>query len=185
MPRCEERWFCCSDVFYAMKNVETPGVSSEPWPEGDDGDSIGPYQIQKGYWVDAFRLDQRPNYGTAANPKPPAIPAPGNCISCGGDVEYPWLADDALGGIPLSEAVICLYMNRYALNEKSRLRACRGTITDVEKCCRVHNGGPSQRYQSNWNAATMPRTTRRERLLATIAEGATDYWNKARRILGC
>ncbi len=163
MPGCEERLFCCSDVFYAMKEVETPGVTSEPWPPGDNGDACGPYQIHKGYWVDAFRLDQRSDYGKPTNPKPPAIPAAGECPSCNGEVQYIWLVDDALGGIPLSEAVICLYMGRHARNEKGRLQACRGTLADVKKVLRIHNGGP----QGHTRDDTIP------------------YWNKAKKILGC
>lgn len=162
MPGCEEKLFCCSDVFHAMKEIETPGVDSEPWPVGDDGDAIGPYQIHKGYWIDAFRLDLRSNYGTPANPKPPATPAPGNCPSCGGPVYYEWLGNSK-GGIPLSEAVICMYMNRYARAEKARLQACKGTIADVEKVLRIHNGGP----RGHTRTGTIP------------------YWTKAKKILGC
>ena len=151
---CTDKLFCCADVFHALKNVETPGVTSMPWPRGGAGE-IGPYQILPGYWQDAFLLDLR-------RPRLP-IPSPANCPGCGGTVLYPWLEDDALGGIPLSEEVICRYMNRYARAEKSRLQACRGTIADVEKVLRIHNGGPKG-YTRN---STIP------------------YWTKAKRILGC
>jgi hypothetical protein len=41
-----------------------------------------------------------------------------------------------------SEAVVAGYMKRYARREYDRLRKGKGTIKDVLKVARIHNGGP-------------------------------------------
>jgi len=180
MPGCEEKLFCCEDILAALKEVETGPNSEPPWEPGKAGE-IGPYQILKGYWIDAFNLDRRGDFGSDSNPRPPAEPAPGHVP--GGfpfgvtEVRYSQLEEEpwARG---LSIYVICLYMSRYAKAETARLKACKGTLADVQKVSRVHNGGPSQRFESNWISPSNPN-------LVGIAKKATEYWKKVKKILDC
>ena len=62
----------------------------------------------------------------------------------------------------LSEQVVCRYMERYARSSLRRLQAGVGTLSDVERVARIHNGGPAG-----------------DRKQATVR-----YWNKVRSVLG-
>jgi hypothetical protein len=44
-------------LFEAIRQVETGGETNPEASNGDGGASIGPYQIQKGYWSDAVKHD--------------------------------------------------------------------------------------------------------------------------------
>lgn len=43
-------------LFNAIRQVESGGELT-PYAVGDNGRSIGPYQISYGYWLDAYRAD--------------------------------------------------------------------------------------------------------------------------------
>ena len=62
----------------------------------------------------------------------------------------------------LSEQVVQRYMERYARSSLRRLQAGVGTLSDVARVARIHNGGPAG-----------------DRKQATVR-----YWNKVRSILG-
>ena len=62
----------------------------------------------------------------------------------------------------LSEQVVQRYMERYARSSLRRLQAGVGTLEDVERVARIHNGGPAG-----------------DRKQSTVR-----YWNKVRSVLG-
>ena len=95
--------------------METGGEQDPENAVGDGGDSIGPYQIQYGYWLDATEED-------------PSLKANGRT----------WQNTKGAGSQQYSEKVMQAYMNRYAT--KRRLNGRKPTDEDI---ARIHNGGPN------------------------------------------
>ena len=50
---------------------------------------------------------------------------------------------ECLNDKELSEQVVSRYMERYARSSLRRLQAGVGTLSDVERVARIHNGGPA------------------------------------------
>ena len=98
----------------AIRVVETGGEPNEGiGAKGDNGNALGPYQIWKIYHTDAAERDSTlTDYRLCLNSK-----------------EY-------------SERVVRAYMHRYARAALLRLEAGTGTLADVERISRIHNGGP-------------------------------------------
>ena len=98
----------------AIRQVETGGEPNDGiGAVGDNGNAIGPYQIWKVYHTDAAERDS-----TLTDYR--------RCLL---SKEY-------------SERVVRAYMHRYARAALLRLEAGTGTLADVERISRIHNGGP-------------------------------------------
>ena len=98
----------------AIRVVETGGSPNEGVGVlGDGGAAAGPYQIHRIYHTDAAERDT-------------TLTAYSKCLS----------------SKAYSERVIDAYMGRYARAERDRLKRGVGTLADVEKIARIHNGGP-------------------------------------------
>lgn len=95
----------------AMKQVESGG---DPCAIGDNGLSLGAYQIMKSYYIDALQYN-------------PSLGDGGRTYS---DV---W----GIGSEAYSEKVIGSYMGRYATQERL------GREPTDEDIARIHNGGPN------------------------------------------
>ena len=98
----------------AIRQVETGGCPKGGiGTKGDRGNALGPYQIWKIYHTDAAERD-----------KP--------------------LTDyrRCLTSRSYSERVVKAYMTRYCGAAVRRLVQGTGTLADVERVARVHNGGP-------------------------------------------
>ena len=118
------------DALDAIRLVETGGQPNDGVGSlGDNGKALGPYQIWKAYHMDAADRDA-------------SLKDYSRCLT---SKDY-------------SERVVRAYMRRYARAEMQRLEAGKGTLADVEKIARRHNGGP-----------------RGDRKTATLA-----YWKKVR-----
>jgi hypothetical protein len=129
------RLYSWEDALHAIRDVETGGEPDHGrGAVGDGGKALGPYQIHAAYWQDAADRD-------------PLVAAQAHSV-CLRDLAY-------------SRQVVGSYMHRYARAETARLRAGKGTLADVEKVARIHNGGP-----------------RGHRKAATLG-----YWNKVRALL--
>ena len=106
--------YTMTEALAAIRQVETGG---EPdggiGAVGDNGHALGPFQVWMAYHFDAAERDSSLN-----NYK------------------------DCLTSLDYSERVVRAYMGRYAKAETKRLRAGKGTLADVEKVARIHNGGP-------------------------------------------
>jgi hypothetical protein len=123
------------DTLDAIRQVETGGLPNDGiGARGDGGAALGPYQIHRVYHIDAAERDSTLS----------------NYQSCLTSKAY-------------SERVMRAYMNRYARAEMRRLLAGEGTIGDVEKVARIHNGGP----RGHTKKATK------------------GYWSKVRKLLPC
>ena len=55
---------------------------------------------------------------------------------------------EVLNDRALSELVVTRYMRRYAPNALRRLQASQGSLEDLEKISRIHNGGPRGHLKS-------------------------------------
>jgi len=120
-------------VLDALRQVETGGQPNEGrGAVGDGGRALGPLQIHRVYHVDAAERD----------------PALGDYRRCLSSLRY-------------SEAVVLAYMKRYARGASTRLTAGKGTLADLQKVARTHNGGPKGSKKS-----------------ATLA-----YWKKFSRVV--
>ena len=98
----------------AIRQVETGGEPNEGIGAiGDGGGAAGPYQIHRAYHTDAKERDK-------------SLSLYSKCLV---SKEY-------------SERVMAAYMGRYARAERDRLQAGKGTLADLEKIARIHNGGP-------------------------------------------
>ena len=108
----------------AIKQVET-GSGSGIGVKGDGGRAAGPLQIHRIYHTDAAERDR-------------ALTSYQRCLT---DRAY-------------SERVVRAYMRRYAPAAAARLKAGTGTLADVERVSRIHNGGPrghrKQATQKYW-----------------------------------
>ena len=80
---------------------------------GDNGNALGPFQIHRGYHTDAAERDSTLN----------------DYQSCLDSLDY-------------SERVVKAYWGRYARAAAGRLSRGKGTLADVERVARIHNGGP-------------------------------------------
>jgi len=160
---CEQRTFCCSDVFNAMQKKESnvgrdlagnkiPPSASGIGMVGDRGlrnPAYGPFQIRLPYWKDATR---------------------GKPITYNGQVlTFP---ESVLTSRGASELIACKYMERYLKKFRpkdkfsrsigdgpfERITNCKGTMADVEKVARIHNGGPNGHKKDStkeyWNGGT-------------------------------
>ena len=101
----------------AIKQVESGG---DPCAIGDNGQSLGAYQITKGYYSDA--LQYNPHLGDGARTY--------------SDV---W----GIGSEAYAEEVIACYMGRYATPERL------GRQPTYEDIARIHNGGPNGYQRSS------------------------------------
>ena len=102
------------ELFDAIRQVETGGISDYLNAVGDHGASIGPYQIMVGYYNDAVQ-------------KNPSLSDGGKTYqNCKGQ-----------GSIEYSKRVMQSYMDRYAT--AGRL----GHSPTDEDIARIHNGGPN------------------------------------------
>ena len=103
-----------ADTLNAIRRVETGGQPNQGiGARGDNGNAIGPFQIWKIYHTDAAERDS-----TLTDYR--------RCLM---SKEY-------------SERVVRAYMHRYARAALLRLEAGTGTLADVERISRIHNGGP-------------------------------------------
>ena len=109
-----DRLYTWGEALAAIRLVETGGTANEGRGAiGDGGRAIGPFQIHRVYHIDAAERDRTL-------------------------VEY----SDCLYGSAYSKRVVESYMTRYARAETERLLEGRGTLADVERIARIHNGGP-------------------------------------------
>ena len=99
------------DLLNAMQYVESKGDSCA---KGDNGQSLGAYQIMKGYYDDAAEF----------NPS----------LKDGG---YTYNNVVGLGGKEYSERVMMSFIERYATPERL------GRTPTYEDIARIHNGGPN------------------------------------------
>lgn len=122
-----------AETLEAIRQVETGGCPNEGrGARGDGGNAIGPFQVWRIYHTDAAERDR-------------SLTDYRRCLD---SMDY-------------SRRVVRAYMSRYARAELGRLEAGRGSLADVEKVARIHNGGPKGHRKS-----------------------ATDgYWAKVRRAL--
>lgn len=97
-----------------IRVVETGGEPNEGvGAKGDGGKAAGPYQIHLVYHIDAAERDKR-------------LTAYSRCLN----------------SKAYSERVIRAYMNRYCRESLQRLEKGRGTLADIQRIARTHNGGP-------------------------------------------
>ena len=113
-------------LLHAIRIVETGGEVDPLTAVGDNGTSIGPYQISEAYYNDA--VGQTPSLQDSGQTYQNVM-GPGSCA--------------------YSEMVIQAYMDRYAT--EARL----GRTATEEDIARIHNGGPNG-YQEDstlpyWN----------------------------------
>lgn len=104
------------DLLDAIKQVESGG---DPCAIGDNGQSLGAYQIMQAYYNDSLEYN----------------PSLGNGNRTYGDI---W----GIGSEAYSEEVIASYMGRYATPRRL------GRQPTDEDIARIHNGGPSG-YERN------------------------------------
>lgn len=102
------------ELFDAIKKQETGNEKDPLTAVGDEGRSIGPFQIMKSYWADAAEYDDslKDNGGS-------------------------WEKTQGPGSVEYSKRVIQAYMNKYAT--EARL----GRPPTYEDIARIHNGGPN------------------------------------------
>ena len=106
-----------SQALDAIRRVETGGCPNEGrGARGDNGNALGPFQIWKPYWTDSAARDATVRAGSYAQ--------------CLNDLAY-------------SRLVVRAYMRRYCPAQMKRLESGCGTLVDLERIARVHNGGPS------------------------------------------
>ena len=93
-----------------IRLVETGGEPREGrGAKGDGGASLGPYQIQRAYFIDS-RVKGK--------------------------------YEAVLHDMELSKRVVRGYFKRYSPAAYRRLQAGTGTLADLERVCKQHNGGP-------------------------------------------
>ena len=103
------------DKFWdAIKQVESSGNENAV---GDNGRSIGPLQIQRGYYNDA--VERNPS------------------LQSGKYAGYTYENCKGSGSFEYSRAVAEGYMNRYATERRL------GHLPTFEDMARIHNGGPN------------------------------------------
>jgi len=108
--------FTWRETLDAIRVVETGGEPDEGrGAKGDNGNALGSYQIWKPYWTDA--VERNPS------------------LKVGGFERV--LKDKAH-----SEKIVRAYMARYNKEALRRLEEGRGSMADVLKTARIHNGGP-------------------------------------------
>ena len=110
----------------AIRQVESGAEDNEGLGAvGDEGDSLGPYQIQKAYWIDATDKDPSLKQGHSY--------------------------EDVLNDHEYSERIILAYWSRYAITSRMPNGA---QVTDEDRA-RIHNGGPnghkSQSTEGYWD----------------------------------
>ena len=109
-----------TDTLQAIRQVETGGLPRNGLgAKGDGGNAIGPYQIWRIYHTDAAEKDRKLQ----------------DYRRCLGSSDY-------------SVRVVRAYMARYAPKALRRLESKCGTLADIERICRIHNGGP-RGYRKN------------------------------------
>jgi len=103
-----------ADTLQAIRSVETGGLPRHGLgAKGDGGNALGPFQIWRIYHTDARGRDK-------------SLTRYERCLT---SLDY-------------SERVVRAYMARYASQALRRLESKRGTLEDVERVSRIHNGGP-------------------------------------------
>ena len=102
------------DTLDAIRQVETGGEPNDGvGARGDNGNALGPYQIWSAYHFDSAERDK-------------SLTSYQSCLT---SKSY-------------SEKVVRSYMNRYSRAALLRLEGGTGTLADVERVARIHNGGP-------------------------------------------
>ena len=102
------------DTLDAIRQVESGGLPDEGvGARGDNGNALGPYQIWSAYHFDAAERDR-------------SLTDYSKCLT----------------SKAYSERVIDAYMGRYARASRDRLKKGVGTLADIERVARIHNGGP-------------------------------------------
>ncbi len=97
--------------FDAVRQVESAGQAAAV---GDGGRSLGAYQIQRDYWLDA-------------------------CEAGGVD----WIWRETVLSAAHSEQIMRWYFQRYCPGPLQRITACEPLVGDFEQLARTHNGGPA------------------------------------------
>ena len=111
-----QQTFTWRETLDAIRVVETGAEPDEGRGAiGDDGNALGSYQIWKPYWTDA--VERNPS------------------LKVGGFERV--LKDKAH-----SEKIVRAYMARYNKEALRRLEEGRGSMADVLRTARIHNGGP-------------------------------------------
>ena len=111
-----QQTFTWRETLDAIRVVETGGEPREGRGAiGDNGNALGSYQIWKPYWTDA--VERNPS------------------LRVGGFERV--LKDKAH-----SEKIVRAYMARYNREALRRLEEGRGSLADVLRTARIHNGGP-------------------------------------------
>ena len=125
------------DFFTTLRQQETGGEPNDGLGAiGDNGMALGPYQIWEQYYQDAYEYDKTLN---------------------------PRRYRDTLSDTKYSEKVVNAYMLRHSKEEWMRLRRSEGTMADIQRVSRIHNGGPKgyqkpeteeywAEYTEKWNA---------------------------------
>lgn len=113
-PAAEAQTHTWRQALDAIRQVETGGLPNEgAGAKGDNGRAAGPYQIHSIYHTDAAERDKSlVSYARCLNSK------------------------------SYSERVVFAYMGRYARACRDRLQRGVGTLADIERIARIHNGGP-------------------------------------------
>lgn len=108
--------FTWRETLDAIRVVETGGEPDEGRGAiGDNGNALGSYQIWKPFWLDAVERE-------------PALAKGG----------YRRVLKDKAH----SEKIVRAYMARYNREALRRLEEGRGSMADVLRTARIHNGGP-------------------------------------------
>jgi delta 1-pyrroline-5-carboxylate dehydrogenase len=111
---CMAETYTWRETLDAIRVVETGGCKNGGiGAKGDGGRAAGPYQIHRVYHTDAAERDK-------------SLTSYGSCLT----------------SKTYSERVVRAYMNRYSREALRRLEAGKGTLADVERVSRIHNGGP-------------------------------------------
>lgn len=117
-PNCR---FTLQQFLDAIQMVEVGNTNrTGPYPTGDRGRAIGPFQIHEVYWLDSHRS---------------GLPIMGAYADCN---TYDYAA-----------LVVRHYMLRYSRAEMTRLINGQATWADVERMARIHNGGPRGHTRSS------------------------------------
>ena len=111
---------------------------------GDRGKALGPFQIHEANYKDAIKKWRPWCTGWILDAK---FGVKGELCRIAGDPRLPPAPYRTLGEVSeaalnLSICVVLSYLRLYAPEAFARLCSCKGTLADVKKAARIHNGGP-------------------------------------------
>lgn len=113
-PSPQTDLYTLDQALEAVRHVETGGCpDGGRGARGDGGAALGPWQIHKAFHQDASERDR-------------TLDSYQRCLM---EVDY-------------SRRVVKAYWRRYARAAYDRLASGKGTILDLERVSRLHNGGP-------------------------------------------